>query len=125
MSGQRMYCSQDHPGSDEEADRWCESYHRPSVPLFDGWDRLRPTSQCRHCHGTGRAPGDGRTECGFCEMPGRDFDASEPTEDQCDRHGNYIAREGIDLCHCGSKYWEHDKCVDCGMWIMHLRDQGQ
>lgn len=26
-----------------------------------------PTSECLHCDGSGKAPGDGRTECGFCE----------------------------------------------------------
>lgn len=35
---------------------------------FKNWDRVRPQSECLHCHGTGRAPSaDGRTECGFCE----------------------------------------------------------
>lgn len=27
---------------------------------------------------------------------------------------NVIAHEGCDRCACGSKYWEHDHCVDCG-----------
>ena len=31
-----------------------------------------------------------------------------------DKHGNVIAREGCDKCRCGSKYWEQDRCVDCG-----------
>lgn len=31
-----------------------------------------------------------------------------------DRHGNYHASEGLDLCPCGVKYWENDRCVDCG-----------
>lgn len=31
-----------------------------------GWDALRQTENCLHCHGTGIAPGDGKTECGFC-----------------------------------------------------------
>lgn len=26
---QRAYCSSWHPGSDAEADRWCEVYHTP------------------------------------------------------------------------------------------------
>ena len=30
------------------------------MTLFRDWDRVRPTSQCGHCNGTGRAPGDGR-----------------------------------------------------------------
>lgn len=33
-----------------------------------GWDDVRPTNECLHCHGTGLAPGDGRTECGFCSQ---------------------------------------------------------
>ena len=33
---------------------------------------------------------------------------------QADEHGNVIAREGIDRCECGSKYWENDKCHSCG-----------
>jgi hypothetical protein len=27
---------------------------------------------------------------------------------------NKVAREGVTRCDCGSKYWEHDRCVDCG-----------
>lgn len=30
------------------------------------WDRIRETKDCPHCQGTGIAPGDGRTKCGFC-----------------------------------------------------------
>lgn len=42
------------------------------------------------------------------------------TEDQ---HGNVVAEEGVTRCVCGCKYWENDKCVDCGMtperlWII-------
>lgn len=40
---------------------------RTTDRLFAGWDDVRPTSECPHCHGTGLAPGDGQTECGFCE----------------------------------------------------------
>ncbi len=29
-------------------------------------------------------------------------------------HNNQIAEEGVDRCDCGSKYWENDRCVDCG-----------
>ena len=35
--------------------------------MFDGWDDIVPTSECRHCQGTGLGPGDGKTECGFCQ----------------------------------------------------------
>lgn len=31
-----------------------------------------------------------------------------------DQHGNTVAQEGMDRCFCGCKYWENDKCVDCG-----------
>ncbi len=40
-----------------------------------------------------------------------------------DRHGNRVAREGSDRCYCGCKYWECDRCVDCGMTIAEaMRD---
>lgn len=40
-----------------------------------------------------------------------------------DRHGNVVAQEGTLVCQCGCKYWENDKCIDCGMtperlWII-------
>ena len=31
-----------------------------------------------------------------------------------DRHGNRTAQEGCDRCDCGCKYWENDRCCDCG-----------
>lgn len=34
-----------------------------------------------------------------------------------DKHGNINAAEGCDRCVCGCKYWENDKCVDCGTLI--------
>lgn len=37
------------------------------VKAMRGWDDVRPTNECLHCHGSGRAPGDGKTLCGFCE----------------------------------------------------------
>lgn len=33
---------------------------------------------------------------------------------QPDEHGNVERREGLDRCYCGCKYWEHDRCIDCG-----------
>lgn len=33
---------------------------------------------------------------------------------QPDQHGNVQAREGVDRCPCGAKYWENDVCVSCG-----------
>lgn len=33
------------------------------------------------------------------------------------------AREGCDRCYCGCKYWENDRCIDCGISIRAcLRD---
>lgn len=34
-----------------------------------------------------------------------------------DEHGNINAKEGIDRCDCGCKYWENDKCIDCGQLV--------
>lgn len=34
-----------------------------------------------------------------------------------DQLGNEIAQEGCDRCFCGCKYWEYDRCVDCGTHI--------
>jgi hypothetical protein len=31
-----------------------------------------------------------------------------------DKHHNLYAVEGATRCDCGSKYWEYDRCVDCG-----------
>lgn len=31
-----------------------------------------------------------------------------------DKHDNSVAIEGVTRCPCGVKYWESDKCVDCG-----------
>lgn len=38
---------------------------------FRNWDKIRPTSECRYCLGTGLAPGNGQTECGFCSKEGK------------------------------------------------------
>jgi|SRR5215467_2188368 len=31
-----------------------------------------------------------------------------------DSRGNRVRVEGCDRCVCGCKYWENDRCVDCG-----------
>tara|TARA_Y100000590_G_scaffold269472_1_gene302582 strand:+ start:283 stop:561 length:279 start_codon:yes stop_codon:yes gene_type:complete len=31
-----------------------------------------------------------------------------------DQFGNMLNCEGLVICTCGCKYYEHDKCVDCG-----------
>jgi hypothetical protein len=31
-----------------------------------------------------------------------------------DTLGNRAAQEGCDRCECGCKYWEGDRCIDCG-----------
>ena len=30
------------------------------------------------------------------------------------RLGNVVRDSGCDRCPCGCKYWENDRCVDCG-----------
>jgi len=35
--------------------------------------------------------------------------------------GNEVAQEGCDRCFCGCKYWENDKCIDCGTDIGDVR----
>jgi len=30
---------------------------------------------------------------------------------------NRLAKDGYDRCECGCKYWEHDRCIDCGTYI--------
>jgi DNA-directed RNA polymerase subunit N (RpoN/RPB10) len=48
--------------------------------------------------------------------------STKPKEPQADRLGNKIALEGCDRCYCGCKYWENDKCIDCGT---HITDTHQ
>jgi hypothetical protein len=33
---------------------------------------------------------------------------------------NGTAREGADRCRCGCKYWEYDRCVDCGLHVSRV-----
>jgi hypothetical protein len=33
---------------------------------------------------------------------------------QADPNGNIAHTDGVDRCYCGCKYWEHDRCIDCG-----------
>ena len=40
-------------------------------------------------------------------------------------HGNTIARDGVDRCDCGCKYWENDRCIDCGASIEAARRSTQ
>lgn len=47
--------------------RTFEQLIAPYSRFLRDWDKTRKTTDCLHCHGTGKAPGDGRTECGFCE----------------------------------------------------------
>ena len=40
------------------------------------------------------------------------------------RLGNLKADEGCDRCACGCKYWEFDRCIDCGVvWTREARDR--
>ena len=38
-----------------------------------------------------------------------------------DANGNEHAKAGADLCVCGCKYWENDRCIDCNLSIHFLR----
>ena len=40
-----------------------------------------------------------------------------------DNHGNTVAQEGCDRCECGCKYWEHDKCIDCGKHVSEIKEE--
>jgi hypothetical protein len=42
-----------------------------------------------------------------------------------DDHGNTIAQEGCDRCFCGCKYWEFDRCVDCGTHISEINKENR
>lgn len=33
---------------------------------------------------------------------------------------NTVAREGCDFCYCGCKYWENDRCIDCGTLVTDI-----
>lgn len=35
-------------------------------------------------------------------------------QEGADEWGNFLAREGCDICDCGAKYWENDTCTSCG-----------
>lgn len=35
-----------------------------------------------------------------------------------DKHGNLHAKEGIDRCNCGCKYWALDRCIDCNSHVI-------
>lgn len=39
---------------------------------------------------------------------------------KADEHGNETAQEGCDRCFCGCKYWEHDRCIDCGTHVTKI-----
>ena len=39
-----------------------------------------------------------------------------------DKFGNKAAREGLDRCFCGCKYWENDLCTDCQTHIDAVRN---
>lgn len=34
--------------------------------------------------------------------------------EQLTPNGNVLRVEGVDRCYCGCKYWENDRCIDCG-----------
>lgn len=37
-----------------------------------------------------------------------------PIDHPADEHGNVFRADGLDRCSCGCKYWEDDRCIDCG-----------
>jgi len=43
-----------------------------------------------------------------------DHDRIQKITDDSFRLGNRVRQEGVDRCPCGCKYWENDRCVDCG-----------
>lgn len=43
-----------------------------------------------------------------------DDDVPDDLIEGVDQWGNEVREEGVDRCWCGSKYWENDRCVDCG-----------
>jgi len=40
-----------------------------------------------------------------------------PWTPEQDNFRNLQAQEGCDRCFCGCKYWENDRCVDCGTHV--------
>lgn len=38
-------------------------------------------------------------------------------------NGNVDARDGLDRCACGSKYWAHDCCIDCGTHVSKVSSE--
>lgn len=79
-----------------------------NVGTLDNPLRQTSTGFAHRGHGDTRDP-----RCDDCAHP--------PGTHQADSHGNYEAREGIDRCWCGCKYWEHDQCVDCGTTVTDSR----
>lgn len=62
--------------------------------MFRDWDKPRPTSECLHCHGSGIAPGDGETECGFCY----DDEALIEMEAEAEAQEGGCRNHGLDDC---------------------------
>lgn len=67
--------------------------------------------------------------CEGCDSEVHYSDENPNGRCRCDGAGGYeatpnsIAREGCDRCYCGCKYWEADRCIDCGTTIGEcLRD---
>lgn len=56
-----------------------------------------------------------------CQRIAREMSAARTAEAAAQVFGQ--ARQGCDRCYCGCKYWEFDKCVDCGTHISEcMRD---
>ena len=48
------------------------------------------------------------------DFPGWIYEPGTGRRKWADEHGNTVAREGCSRCDCGCKYWENDRCIDCG-----------
>ena len=70
-----------------------------------------------HGHNLDLTPGSVKHVCTDLCTDGPDCGCRvyEPvSRPRADEHGNFVAQEGCTRCECGCKYWEHDKCIDCG-----------
>jgi hypothetical protein len=76
---------------------------------------LRGLENSASCEACGGNLGDAETHP-WADMDFNGYVVACPNS-LADRHGNINAKEGEDVCQCGCKYWENDKCVDCGTLI--------
>jgi len=67
-------------------------------------DPICPTCHKRHPD-LSRGPDDD---------PGCDWDTFPGFGWVDENYGNKVREDGVDRCYCGCKYWENDRCIDCG-----------